>query len=102
MNDGDGDDNSDGGDGGDARAATTAIPGLTMAEIRYAMGCLRARWDNHSAATPICPTEILKNLKNPNNDNELSLEEFARLFVLGHHIKRVDKKQRAPPRPPGL
>lgn len=95
------DGDADGGDlSGEPRVATTAIPGMTLAEIRYAMGCLRSRWDNHCPKTPICPTEILKNLKYPGTDNELSLEEFARLFVLGHHIKRVDKKQRTPPPTP--
>lgn len=60
--------------------ATSAIPGMTVAEIRRALSCLRELWMN---ATPNNPLFICDKLH-----NNKSIAEFAKEFVFGHHLKR--------------
>lgn len=65
------------------RVMTSAIPGVSVAEIRKALQQVRDRWRKHSPETPIYLTETLF--------NDMTIEQFAFLFVLGNHVRRHHK-----------
>lgn len=60
--------------------ATSAIQGMTVAEIRRALNKLRDLWQN---ATPESPLFVCDKLY-----NDKTIAEFAKEFVFGHHLKR--------------
>lgn len=60
--------------------ATSAIPDMTVAEIRRALGKLREMWATASPTRPLFICDILHNNK--------SIAEFSTEFEYGHHLKR--------------
>lgn len=62
---------------------TSAIPNMTVANIRKGLAFLRDQWKHRTPANPvfICDHLIAG----------LSTEEFCMLFVLGQHMKRHAK-----------
>lgn len=59
---------------------TSAIQGMTMTEVRRDLNLLRKKWSNRSKNEPFLMSFPL--------DNNLTIEEFAYKFVMGHHLKR--------------
>jgi hypothetical protein len=58
----------------------SAVPGMSVPEVRRALAVLRSRWVQHS------PIELLR-LSDVLTD-DIIVAEFAYRFVLGHHQKR--------------
>tara|TARA_B100000945_G_C20397353_1_gene605516 strand:+ start:1672 stop:1941 length:270 start_codon:yes stop_codon:yes gene_type:complete len=65
------------------RRMTSAIPDMTVADVRKALASMRRDWAKHSCVQPFFPSQTLT--------NELTVSEFAFLFVMGHHAKRHAK-----------
>lgn len=64
-------------------AATSAIPGMEIAETRKALGALRAREEAQTEGRPLY-------LSAPLTDRH-TVAQFALEFVMGHHNKRHGK-----------
>lgn len=62
---------------------TSAIDTMTIAEVRKALQRLRDEWSHHEPDSPMCPSDRLF--------NGMTLEAFARDFVLNHHKRRHNK-----------
>ena len=65
------------------RLVTSAIPGLSVAQVRKMLELIRKRWQSSSETESFFISEQL-----PNN---MTIQEFAFKFVLGHHLKRFNK-----------
>ena len=65
--------------------STSAIPGMTVAEVRRALGRIRSIWSNADPQHPLFLSDPLV--------NSLTIGEFATLFVGGHHLKRHEKSK---------
>ena len=59
---------------------TSAIEGMTMTEVRRDLNLLRKKWTNRNKNEPFLMSLPL--------ENNLTIEEFAFKFVMGHHLKR--------------
>ena len=59
---------------------TSAIEGMTMTEVRRDLNLLRKKWSNRNKNEPFLMSLPL--------ENNLTIEEFAYKFVMGHHLKR--------------
>ena len=66
------------------RVMTSAIPNMSVAEVRRCLSLLRKHWRESTPVNPFYLSDILS--------ETLSMEEFALLFVRGHHDKRHNKK----------
>ena len=69
------------------RKMTSAIPGLSVAEVRRGLARCRERWATSGGSRPFDPSSDV-------GVGGLSLQSFAFLFVRGHHIKRHDKSRK--------
>jgi hypothetical protein len=67
--------------------ATSAIPGMSVGEMRQHLHQLRTQWKQRTGANPFLITTKLESTSSRN----LTMEEFAVKFVLGHHLKRYRK-----------
>lgn len=66
------------------RVMTSAIPSMSVAEVRRCLAHIRKFWKHSTTEAPFLPSiEILPGQ---------SIEEFALHFVRGHHDKRHNKK----------
>ena len=66
------------------RLMTSAICGLTVADVRKCLAKLREMWAAHAPDYPMdLSTDVWVN-----QDSQLSASEFAFKFVIGHHKKR--------------
>lgn len=63
--------------------ATSAIPGMEIAETRKALGILRAREEAQTEARPLFLSSPLT--------ERYTVSQFALEFVMGHHNKRHGK-----------
>lgn len=63
----------------------SAIPGMSVPNVRRALADLRTRWAQHS------PVDLMR--LSDQLVHDLMIAEFAHHFVLGHHQKR--HKQRS-------
>ena len=68
-----------------ARIMTSAIPSMTVAEVRRALADLRAAWRAHDPAAPFSITREVT--------EDITYAEFALMFVMGHHRKRHQKSR---------
>ena len=75
-------------------SAVSAVPGLTVQNVRRAMDGVRTRWKVHVEAasdTPFLFTAPLCECRS----EVLSLQGFCMRFVLGQHAKRHARRERA-------
>jgi CBS domain-containing protein len=68
------------------RIMTSAIPKMSVAEVRKALGEVRKRASVQTVQCPLFITDMLT--------DELSIQEFSLKFVCGHHDKRHNKGKR--------
>lgn len=69
------------------RVITSAIPEMSVAEVRRGLAQMRQRWEEmlvDSQARPLFVSEDL-------GIREISMQEFCYRFVGGHHAKRMSK-----------
>jgi hypothetical protein len=82
-------------DGDERRVITSAIDGMSVAEVRRALATMRRSWEEASSGDgAVCPfymthVPIVRGH---------SVQEFSYMFVRGHHTKRL-KKNRGTPTP---
>lgn len=69
-----------------SRNMTSAIAGITVPCVRKALNEIRQLWARNSAAEVFRPSDNLV--------QDLTIEQFAFLFVLGQHNKRHHKSRR--------
>lgn len=62
------------------RKVTSAVPNMTVAEVRKCLSSMRKEWTDHSCLHPFSISTDLA--------NNLTVGEFSFQFVLGHHSKR--------------
>ena len=67
------------------RVMTSAIEGMSVADVRRNLATIRTKWRDHS------PTKAFQCHAQLQSHN---VSEFCFLFVLGHHRKRHAKSQR--------
>ena len=67
------------------RVMTSAIPSMTVAEVRRSLADLRAAWRAHDPAAPFSITSKVT--------ETMSYADFALMFVMGHHRKRHQKSR---------
>jgi len=72
------------------RSMTSAIPGMSVADVRKCLSAVRQCWKTHSPTRPMRVSECLQSVE---GDHGMTVEQFALLFVLGHHDKRHKKAQ---------
>jgi len=65
---------------------TSAINGMSVAEVRKYLGETRKKWKDQTQESPMYPTDCLT--------NNMPLQEFSLKFELGHHKKRHNKGKR--------
>lgn len=68
------------------RVMTSAIPDMSVAEVRKALGEVRKRASVQTAAQPLFITDPLT--------DTLTVQDFCLKFVCGHHDKRHNKGKR--------
>ena len=68
------------------RMMTSAIQGMTVADVRRGLGEARKRWKQRTVDSPMYPTDFLS--------NGMMIQTFALRFELGHHQKRHNKNKR--------
>jgi hypothetical protein len=68
------------------RVVTSAIDGMSVAEVRRGLDYMRKRWREHSLEEPFYLSEVLF--------NGMQIQQFAFMFVMGHHHKRHNKSRR--------
>ena len=64
---------------------TSAIPGMTVAEVRKQLDKLRKQWDRRSYGSPFF---LCNNLP-----ADIAVDEFSTDYVMGQHQKRQRKKK---------
>lgn len=69
------------------RIVTSAIDGMSVAEVRRNLDLVRKRWRQQSEGTPFFLTDPL--------GNGFTVDTFAVKFVIGHHFKRQQNNKRA-------
>jgi hypothetical protein len=62
------------------RVVTSALPGISVSDVRRLLDTVRKQWKEQSDEKPFC-------IFNPLND-EITVQEFCYAFVDGNHIKR--------------
>jgi hypothetical protein len=68
------------------RVMTSAIHGMSVADVRRNLASIRAQWHAHSVGEPFsCFCDV----------HGVSAAEFGYKFVLGHHRKRHAKSTHA-------
>ena len=65
------------------REMTSAVDGMSVAEVRQSLAHIRSVWALHSMETPLCSSTSLW--------NGMTFSQFAFWFVLGQHRKRHRK-----------
>tara|TARA_Y100000389_G_scaffold198558_1_gene235295 strand:- start:1783 stop:2040 length:258 start_codon:yes stop_codon:yes gene_type:complete len=68
------------------RNVTSAVPNMTVANVRKALAALRQDWKNQSWEAPFDPTTVVH--------EDMTYERFAYNFLLGHHMKRHQKSKK--------
>lgn len=68
------------------RIVTSAIDGISVAEVRRGLDNMRRLWKTRSDSQPFFLSEMLF--------NGMNVQEFAFQFVMGHHHKRHNKSKR--------
>ena len=68
------------------RQVTSAIEGMSVADVRRGLDYMRRKWKLRGSDNPfyICDTIF----------NDMSMQEFGFRFVMGHHHKRHNKSRR--------
>ena len=69
---------------GDEPSICSAVPGMSVPQVRRALAIIRARWCEH---TPVTMMRLSDELV-----GDCTIGEFAFNFVLGHHHKRHKRK----------
>ena len=72
------------------RKVTSAIEGMSVAEVRRGLDTIRTRWNQRPARFYF--TDKLF--------NDMTIQQFCMQFTLGHHTKRHAKSKRGRPSPP--
>ena len=67
----------------------SAIEGVSVPEVRRALGCLRQAWKDHCSKTPFFASDVMPGFTYMGN--AVSYEEFALLHEQGKHYKRHTK-----------
>ena len=67
------------------RVMTSAIPDMSVADVRKALQKVRKSWQAHDAMNPMTTTVCVT--------GTMSAGQFCFLFVRGHHLKRHAKSQ---------
>jgi hypothetical protein len=69
--------------------AVSAVPGMTLPEVRKALGHIRQLWKDSTPQQPFFVSNVVH--------NQRTIAEFCTQFVYGHHLKRHFKsvQQRA-------
>ena len=80
-------------EGGDRRVTTSAIDGMTVAEVRRALSTIRKSWDE--ASSGIKEGGIPFYTTGDPLVRGYSVQEFSYFFVQGHHAKRLSKNRTA-------
>ena len=75
-------------------SAVSAVPGLTVQNVRRAMDGVRTRWKTHAEAAAEAPFMFTAPLCDCSGE-VLSLQGFCMRFVLGQHAKRHARRERA-------
>lgn len=70
------------------RVVTSAIPDMSVGEVRRNLDIVRKRWNDASDTRPFFLTDTLSD-----GGNSMTLEQFALKFVIGHHFKRHNQKK---------
>jgi hypothetical protein len=65
------------------RVVTSAIPNMTVGEVRRGLDMIRRRWRERTPEQPFYISDMLC--------HGYTMEEFAFRFVMGHHYKRHNK-----------
>ena len=68
------------------RNVTSAVPNMTVANVRKALSALRQDWKQQSWHAPFDSMTIVH--------GDMTYERFAYNFLLGHHIKRHQKSKK--------
>jgi len=68
------------------RVMTSAIPNMTVAEVRKALGEVRKRATAQTPGKPFYITDMLT--------EKMTMQDFCLKFVCGHHDKRHNKGKR--------
>lgn len=69
------------------RVVTSAIPDMSVGEVRRNLDVVRKRWNEASTHRPFYLTDTLS------DTNSMTLQQFALKFVIGHHFKRHNQKK---------
>jgi hypothetical protein len=82
------------------RIMTSAIPGVSVGEVRKAVADIRRKWEQRSLEHPFYSSDLItveegsSSSSSPNAETrqvQLSHEMFALNFIMGHHNKRHPK-----------
>jgi len=73
----------------DRRVITSAIDGMSVAEVRRSLATMRRSWEEASRSSSARPfymtcSELVKGY---------TIQEFSYMFVRGHHAKRLNKNK---------
>ena len=60
--------------------AISAVPGMTLPEVRKALGHIRQLWKESTPQQPFFVSNVVH--------NQRTIAEFCTQFVYGHHLKR--------------
>ena len=74
----------------DKRVTTSAVSDITVAEVRKSLALIRKRWDSvHTdpKSPPMYPSDDI-------GVRDMSIEDFALRFVVGHHSRRSAKSKK--------
>lgn len=69
------------------RVVTSAIPDMSVGEVRRNLDAVRKRWKDASTERPFYLTDTLTDTSN------VTVQQFALKFVVGHHFKRHNQKK---------
>ena len=73
------------------RVTTSAVPDMSVAEVRQVLASMRRQWVDALADPEREPPYLGTALE----QRSVSYERFSFLFVLGHHEKRLNKARNA-------
>jgi hypothetical protein len=68
------------------RVVTSAIQGMSVAEVRRGLDVMRRMWRERTPAEPFFLCDPLF--------NDMQVQEFTFRFVMGHHYKRHNKSRK--------
>jgi hypothetical protein len=72
------------------RVMTSAIEGMSVADVRKCLADIRKQWQDHSVQNPIRGCHEIACI--PKNRTPVMIEEFSFQFISGHHNKRHNAK----------